>query len=137
MEKAFEKFKEKILLEYPTILIKGIFEGDFFNIYYYLENFNIKDMSFHEILGRCLNESFSEEELQNIGTEYLLEEEVEKYFPEMFDISFMTDLLMGFNKDLYISERKSFNEIVESLSFDLNCDFDDYYSYNTPIQMAA
>ena len=86
MDNKFIKFKELIKKEFPNILIKGIPEEEDFNIYYYLEDFDINNLEFHRKFGACLRKSFSENKLSSIGTEFLCESELKDFFPELFDI---------------------------------------------------
>ena len=92
MDKEFIKFKELIKKECPNILIKGIPEEEDFNIYYYLEDFDINNLEFHRKFGACLRKSFSENKLSSIGTEFLYESELKDFFPELFDIKIEKDL---------------------------------------------
>lgn len=86
MNNEFIKFKELIKKECPNILIKGIQEEEDFNIYYYLEDFDINNLEFHRKFGACLRKSFSKNKLSSIGTEFLYENELKDFFPELFDI---------------------------------------------------
>ena len=92
MDNEFIKFKELIKKECPNILIKGIPEEEDFNIYYYLEDFDINKLEFHRKFGACLRKSFSENKLSSIGTEFLYESELKDFFPELFDIKIEKDL---------------------------------------------
>jgi hypothetical protein len=92
MDNEFIKFKELIKKEYPNILIKGIPEEEDFNIYYYLEDFDINNLEFHRKFGACLRKSFSKNKLSSIGTEFLYESELKDFFPELFDIKIEKDL---------------------------------------------
>ena len=92
MDNEFIKFKELIKKEFPNILIKGIPEEENFNIYYYLEDFDINNLEFHRKFGACLRKSFSENKLSSIGTEFLCESELKDFFPELFDIKIEKDL---------------------------------------------
>ena len=92
MDNEFIKFKELIKKEFPNILIKGIPEEEDFNIYYYLEDFDINNLEFHRKFGACLRKSFSENNLSSIGTEFLYESELKDFFPELFDIKIEKDL---------------------------------------------
>lgn len=80
MDNEFIKFKELIKKEFPNILIKGIPEEEDFNIYYYLEDFDINNLEFHRKFGACLRKSFSENKFSNIGTEFLYESELKDFF---------------------------------------------------------
>lgn len=112
MKEGFRKFKEMMISEYPDILIKGIEEDGVFNIYYFLNNFDIRDMQFHNFFGKSLNESFSEEEISNIASEFLFVEELEEYFPELF-----RTLEMAFSLDKIRKEEVSLKEKLK-ISFE-------------------
>lgn len=77
----FDKFKKLMLEEYPNILIGMIIEDESYYIHYYLENFDINDMHFHEIIGKSIKETFYKKGVFNIGLEYLVKEELHTYFP--------------------------------------------------------
>lgn len=82
-EILMEKFKNLIQKEYPKIKLKGVMEEDLFNIYYYLEEFDVKnDKRFRSIFGNCLEKTFYKHDKYNISSEYLLKDELKEYFPE-------------------------------------------------------
>lgn len=106
MKEGFRKFKEMTMSEYPDILIKGIEENRVFNIYYFLNNFDIRDMQFHNFFGKSLNESFSKKEILNIASKFLLVEELEEYFLILFrtlERSFSLDEIR--KEGIYLKEK--------------------------------
>ena len=116
MKEGFRKFKEMMMSEYPNILIKGIEENGIFNIYYFLDNFDIRDMQFHNFFGKSLNASFSEEEISNIASEFLFVEELEEYFPEIYDIFFKFSI--EYNRKIEVSKKLKINVKTNFLFWD-------------------
>ena len=120
--------------EYPNILIKGIEENGIFNIYYFLNNFDIRDMQFHNFFGKSLNASFSEEEISNIASEFLFVEELEEYFPEIYDI--ILKFSIEYNRKIEISKKLKVKNTESFLPFNLEGDYKEYYE-NTEMLMVA
>ena len=134
MKEGFRKFKEMMMSEYPNILIKGIEENGVFNIYYFLNNFDIRDMQFHNFFGKSLNASFSEEEISNIASEFLFVEELEEYFPEIYDI--ILKFSIEYNRKIEISKKLKVKNTESFLPFNLEEDYKEYYE-NTEMLMVA
>lgn len=134
MKEGFRKFKEMMMSEYPNILIKGIEENGIFNIYYFLNNFDIRDMQFHNFFGKSLNASFSEEEISNIASEFLFVEELEEYFPEIYDI--ILKFSIEYNRKIEISKKLKVKNTESFLPFNLEGDYKEYYE-NTEMLMVA
>lgn len=134
MKEGFRKFKEMMMSEYPNILIKGIEENGVFNIYYFLNNFDIRDMQFHNFFGKSLNASFSEEEISNIASEFLFVEELEEYFPEIYDI--ILKFSIEYNRKIEISKKLKVKNTESFLPFNLEGDYKEYYE-NTEMLMVA
>ena len=58
IKKIFKEFKEEIKKSYPDILMGIEKIGEYYRVYYYLKNFDIYDMSFHEIMGKAILKTF-------------------------------------------------------------------------------
>jgi hypothetical protein len=134
MKEGFRKFKEMMMSEYPNILIKGIEENGIFNIYYFLDNFDIRDMQFHNFFGKSLNASFSEEEISNIASEFLFVEELEEYFPEIYDIFFKFSI--EYNRKIEVSKKLKIKNTESFLPFNLEKGYKEYYE-DTEMLMVA
>lgn len=83
IKKIFEEFEEKLKKTYPDILIGIEKIEEYYRVYYYLKNFDIYDMSFHETMGKAILETFYKKGIFNLGQTHLNLERAKEVFPEL------------------------------------------------------
>ena len=81
-----------------------------------------------------MNASFSEEEISNIASEFLFVEELEEYFPEIYDI--ILKFSIEYNRKIEISKKLKVKNTESFLPFNLEGDYKEYYE-NTEMLMVA
>ena len=84
LNKLLNEIKEKIKFfpKYKDLMVGCKKEGDYYQIYHYLPNFDIADMEFHEMMGGIIREVFYNRGITNVGQSNLIEEELKEYFPD-------------------------------------------------------
>lgn len=83
IKKIFKEFKEEIKKSYPDILMDIEKIDEYYRVYYYLKNFDIYDMSFHEIMGKAILKTFYKKGVFNLGQTHFNLERAKKVFPEL------------------------------------------------------
>lgn len=83
IKKIFKEFEEKLKKTYPNILIGIEKIEEYYRVYYYLKNFDIYDMSFHETMGEAILETFYKKGIFNLGQTHLNLERAKELFPEL------------------------------------------------------
>lgn len=83
IKKIFEEFEEKLKKTYPDILIDIEKIEEYYRVYYYLKNFDIYDMSFHETMGEAILKTFYKKGIFNLGQTHLNLERAKEIFPEL------------------------------------------------------
>ena len=133
MNKLLNEIKEKIKFfpKYKDLKIGCKKEGDYYQVYHYLPDFDITDMGFHKMMGEIIQEVFYNKGITNVGQHDLIEEELKEYFPEMFDIQ-IEERLEVINKNkvifrkniVFTEEKKEKMSKMETYSSNKNI----YYS---------
>lgn len=118
IKKIFEEFEEKVKKTYPDILMGIEKIGEYYRVYYHLKNFDIYDMSFHEIMGKAILETFYKKGVFNLGQTHFNLERAKKVFPELNKETEAINLRIDLTKK-YRNEVKVMVAIEEKMKIEL------------------